>query len=494
MKGYLSDFSFGKSRGDDVKAQASKVKKTSKMFVYCQNKRTPGTIIVYLFMLSFPQHKKLSWLSAVSIASIGALLCFQAYWLYNSYNNTYNKFVSDAQEALQEACDTIQAQNKRNVEQQAIQDSSGSSSSIITILKKSPLPDSITATRVSVLTIPSVALEQLDKVFRQTLANRGLNHINYVLEIKSMGTTEKRSLGIHKPGREVKIGANNLQLTSFDYGQRLNINMSKEHVSAYLQFTPLAIFKQMMWTLAVSALLFLIILYCMTAQLRVILRQKTAAKIKDDFIANFTHELKTPIAVVYAALDNIERRPELREEAVSVGKSQLKRLSDSVEKILSLSVEEQGRIELHREETPMYDWVTLLIEPFRLKTEKEVTFELTVDPTDAKANIDRIHFANALNNIIDNAIKYSEEQVHIGIDCSRTMQGLCIAIRDNGFGIAPDDVKKIFDRFYRVETTAGRIKGFGLGLNYAQTIVEMHGGTIRAESVLGKGSTFIIEL
>jgi signal transduction histidine kinase len=215
---------------------------------------------------------------------------------------------------------------------------------------------------------------------------------------------------------------------------------------------------------------------------------------KDDFIANFTHELKTPIAVIYAALDNIERRPELWEEAVSVGKSQLKRLSDSVEKILSLSVEEHGHIELHREETPIYHWLASIIEPFRLKTEKEVTFELTVNPPDAKASISRMHFANVLNNIIDNAIKYSGNQVHIIIDCQLMMQSLCIAIHDNGFGIAPDDVKKIFDRFYRVKTTAGKVKGFGLGLNYSQTIVEMHGGTIRVESEPEKGSTFIIEI
>lgn len=458
-------------------------------------------------MFSFPQHKKLSWLSAVSIVSIGALLCFQAYWLYNSYNNTYNKFVADAQEALQEACDTIQARNKQNMQQRTVQDLPNSSSSVITIhadtttklskssvLKKSPLPDTIIATHVSVLNVPAVALEQLDKIFQLTLAKRGLSNIDYVLEIESMGTAEKRSLGVHKPGEEVRIGANNLQLLSFDYGQRLNINMSKEYVSAYLQFTPLVIFKQMMWILVVSALLFLIILYCMTAQLRVILRQKTAAKMKDDFIANFTHELKTPIAVVYAALDNIERRPELWEESVNMGKSQLKRLSDSVEKILSLSVEEHGRTELHREETVMYSWLALLIEPFRLRTEKEVTINLTVNPQDTRASIDHVHFANVLSNIIDNAIKYSGAQVNISIDCYLTTQNLCITIQDNGFGITSEDIKKIFDRFYRVKTTAGGIKGFGLGLNYARTIVEMHGGTIRAESEPEKGSTFIIEI
>jgi signal transduction histidine kinase len=215
---------------------------------------------------------------------------------------------------------------------------------------------------------------------------------------------------------------------------------------------------------------------------------------KNDFIANFTHELKTPIAVAYAALDTLADDRTTIAEAVNVGQSQLKRLSDSVEKILSLSVEEREQPALNSEEILLNEWLPSLTEPFLLRKDKEVEFHVTCSPDNIKINIDKVHFANALNNIIDNAIKYSGEQVRIVISCERTSHALRISIRDNGFGIASADILKIFDRFYRGKTTANRIKGFGLGLNYAKTIVEYYGGTIAVESAVGKGSNFIITL
>ncbi len=455
-------------------------------------------------MLLFSQHKKLPWLGIATTLSIVALLCFQGYWLYNGYRNTYNKFVENAQAALQEACDKEQAIQKAKSEERIKQISLPSVSKIQVIKKDSlnkiqiltdTLTRSTTAIRVSVEKDIGVNLNRLDSLFSQALVEKGLN-VSFVLEGTTIanGKENTRTIGEHKKGQEVKIQANNIQLMSFEAGTALNINMSKEHISAYLQFTPLTIFKQMVWTLVASVLLFLVILYCLMSQLRVIRQQKSAAKMRNDFIANFTHELKTPIAVVYAALDNIERNPTQPEKAVEAGKAQLKRLSDSVEKILSLSVGEQGHLELHREEVVMNDWLTSLVEPFRLRSGKGVTFELTVTPPNAVAYIDKVHFANALNNIIDNAIKYSGEQVQIVIACRQTQQNLQITIHDNGLGIAEENQKRIFDRFYRVKNTSEKVKGFGLGLNYAKTIIELHGATISVESILGKGSTFTIDL
>ncbi len=468
-------------------------------------------------MLLFSRDKKLPWLSIVSILSMVALLCFQGYWLYNGYRDSYAKFIATAKAALQEACDKEQAIQKEAVTQQLnkIQTSSVRSIQIIrkdTLsnlqLKMDTLTPSSAITYINMKEIEGIDLERLDSLFRQSLAEKGVV-VNFMLEVRQIKTNTVRTYGEHKKS-EVIVEANNIQLTTFSTNQlndtianrngrmilnmSMNIDLNKEHITAYLQFTPLTIFRQMVWTLLASVLLFGVILYCLLSQLRVIRQQKTAARMKNDFIANFTHELKTPIAVVYAALDNIERNPGQTATAVEAGKAQLKRLSDSVEKILSLSVEEQGRLELHREETLLYDWLPSLIEPFQLRAGKDVTFELSIVPADIKATIDKLHFANALNNIIDNAIKYSGEQVHIVICCKQTPQGVRITIGDNGAGIVEENLKRIFERFYRVKQTADNVKGFGLGLNYAKTIVELHGGTITVESTPGKGSTFIIEL
>jgi signal transduction histidine kinase len=166
----------------------------------------------------------------------------------------------------------------------------------------------------------------------------------------------------------------------------------------------------------------------------------------------------------------------------------------TTEKMLSLSVEERERPALYPEEILLNEWLPELIAPFQLRKDKEVEFQVTCSSDNIKIKIDKAHFANALNNIIDNALKYSGEQVKVVVACERMPHKLQISIRDNGFGIPGSDIQKIFDRFYRGKTTADRIKGFGLGLNYAKTIVEYHGGTIEARSVVGEGSNFIITL
>lgn len=449
-------------------------------------------------MFSFSRNSSLSCLGVVSILSIVALLSFQVYWLYNSYKTTYNNFVEKAQEALREAC----AENQKLTEQETEK----------TISRKYTKSEYLNENEMDSIrfvvfhsqkTSHSTKLDRLDSLFRIELSKRNL-HVNYALEIagydeplQTKGMRSQRSeIVVSSSDNPNHVISMNIDLQSGDAvaEQGLTLSISTERVTAYIEFTPFLIFRQMTWILIVSTLLFIIILYCFLSQLRVIRRQKTTAKMKNDFIANFTHELKTPIAVAYAALDAIERNPEQYETAVKMGKLQLEHLSDSVEKILSLSVEEHSRLTLHREETALYEWLESLLIPFRLKTEKEAVFELLCEPIGIKATIDKIHLSHAINNIIDNAIKYSGDSVHILISCDCSQERLRISVQDNGFGIDEEDLKKIFQRFYRAATASEKVKGFGLGLNYAKEIVELHGGSIAVKSKRGEGSTFIIDL
>ena len=458
------------------------------------------------------QKNKISWLSTVSMLSMVALLLFQIYWLYGGYQSTYNKFVDDAREALQEACKQQQETEMDFLKEASITKFSilrDSSRTFGTLSYRDSLPSIDSTSRTSRISIYSQfstktntsemskrQLNQIDSLFRETLAAKGLS-IKYSLELRLLGG-EKYSTGERSDKGEVKIelAASNMQtdISVNSLEPVIAINILKEPIIAYLQFTPLIIFQKMAGILLVSVLLFLVILYCLISQLKVIRRQKTAATMKNDFIANFTHELKTPIAVVYAALDAIERKPEAYENATEAGKLQLKRLSDSVEKILTLSLEEHGVLELRCEEFELNTWLQSLIEPFRLKSDKETFFDCSFSPEIIFLKADKTHLANVVNNIIDNALKYSAEQVCVKIKCERNSQSVRISISDNGFGIATDDLKKIFDRFYRAKSVTDYVKGFGLGLNYAKTVIELHNGTIIAESSVGEGSTFIIEI
>ncbi|MDR3181131.1 MAG: HAMP domain-containing histidine kinase [Prevotellaceae bacterium] len=448
-------------------------------------------------MFSFKRNPNSSWIGWASLLSIAALLCFQVYWLHDSYTTTYAKFVADAGEALQEACKQEEQRIKTEMEENSPLSFTNRSVNIDT----SASPLAIKATIIKKATVIkmqtddyTINLHRLDSLYRQTLAKRGL-YIDFSLALcdadKSKTTQSSR-----REGAAIIVESNYLG-TSYSFSgtqQSFDININLHRVAATVPFTPFLIFRRMAGILIISVMLFLVIISCLMYQLKIIRNQKNTAKMKNDFIANFTHELKTPIAVAYAALDTLAYNRVTAAEAIGVGKSQLKRLSGLVEKILSLSLEEREQPVLYSEEILLNEWLPALTAPFQLRTDKKVEFQVTCSSDNIKIKIDKAHFANALNNIIDNALKYSGEQVQVMIACERTPHKLQISIRDNGFGIPGSEIQKIFDRFYRGKTTAGRIKGFGLGLNYAKTIVAHYGGTIEVESAVGKGSNFIITL
>jgi signal transduction histidine kinase len=421
-----------------------------------------------------------------------ALLCFQLYWLHDSYTTTYNKFVADVSEALQEACKQEKQwtteKMKKDVSPLFINRLTHADSAV------SHAPAKVTAIKMNRVSSDSINLQHLDSLYRQALAERDL-YVDFSLTLHE-ADSNKITPGRRREGAAIIVES---EPFGFFYSfsgspQSFNINIATHRVEAMVPFTPFIIFRRMTGILIISVMLFLVILFCLTYQLKIIRHQKTAAKMKNDFIANFTHELKTPIAVTYAALDTLADNRTTVSEAVDVGKSQLQRLSGTVEKMLSLSVEEREQLALYPEEILLNEWLPMLIAPFQLRKDKEVEFQVTCSSAGIKIKIDKAHFANALNNIIDNALKYSGEQVKVVVVCERMPHKLQISIRDNGFGIPGSDIQKIFDRFYRGKTTADRIKGFGLGLNYAKTIVEYYGGSIEVKSVVGEGSNFIITL
>jgi signal transduction histidine kinase len=444
-------------------------------------------------MFTRKRNTNLSWTGWASLLSIVALLCFQLYWLHDSYTATYTKFVADVGEALQEVCNREQQRTKEEMKEDISPFFIDRPADVDSSVSHLPVKATLIDVRV-IKRSDSIIIQRLDSLYRQALSERGL-HIDFSLALQKSDRDKAIQSG-RREGAAIVVESKLLGATySFSSSQQLvNININDYRVTATVPFTPFLIFRRMMGVLIISVILFLVIISCLMYQLKIIRHQKTAAKMKNDFIANFTHELKTPIAVAYAALDTLAYNRTTITEAVDVGKSQLQRLSDTVEKILSLSVEEREQLALHSEEILLNEWLPALIAPFQLRKDKQVTFHVTCSSGDIKIKVDKAHFANVLNNIIDNALKYSGEQVQITISCARTPHNLQISVRDNGFGIASSDISKIFDRFYRGKTTADRIKGFGLGLNYAKTIVEHYGGTIEVESAVGKGSNFIITL
>lgn len=279
------------------------------------------------------------------------------------------------------------------------------------------------------------------------------------------------------------------------------------HQSYRLWMEPVThlVLKQMSGILITSFVILIILSFAFWYLIRIILRQKTLEEMKSDFTNNITHELKTPIAVAYAANDALLNFDQAKEKAqrdkyLRICQEQLQRLSGLVEQILSISMEKRKTFRLRPEGLIVQDILEPLIEQHKLKTEKPVHISVDIQPKSLTVFADRTHFSNIISNLIDNAIKYSQGEAEINIRCRKAVAGepnkqTEISVNDHGIGIAPEKQKHIFDKFYRVPTgNLHNVKGYGLGLFYVKTMTVKHGGSVSVKSVLGKGSTFTIRI
>ncbi|MBR7157089.1 MAG: HAMP domain-containing histidine kinase, partial [Bacteroidales bacterium] len=244
-----------------------------------------------------------------------------------------------------------------------------------------------------------------------------------------------------------------------------------------------------------SILIVLLLAALLLFLVRTMFRQRTLEEMRKDFTRNITHELKTPIAVATAATDALknhaaEENPQRRGRYLEIIGVQLDQLSGMVEKILSVSVEGKE----NKLSKGNIDPVALIEEVIAGYEDIDVSFSLNFG---SRVEImgDRFHLKNVLATIIDNSIKYSEGRPQIRIDVESSEKKFRIKVADKGIGISRENLKQIFEKFYRVpQGDVQNTRGYGIGLHYAKRIIEAHGGTVTAESKLGKGTVITIEL
>lgn len=265
-----------------------------------------------------------------------------------------------------------------------------------------------------------------------------------------------------------------------------------------LQTEPLTrtLLMQMVGILTASALIIIILAFVFWYLVHTLVRIKNLDEMKTDFSNNITHELKTPIAVALAANDallnyGMDADVSKRKEYLGVCREQLNRLSGMVEQILSMSMERRKNMALNITDVELKATIDGLTHEHKLKADKQITFSVSVTPENATVKADPMHIRNILSNLIDNAVKYSNDSVNITINVQKTNNGVDIEVSDNGIGIAKEKLKYVFDRFYRVaDGNRYTVKGYGLGLYYVKTMTEKLGGTVAVESHLGMGTTF----
>jgi two-component system, OmpR family, phosphate regulon sensor histidine kinase PhoR len=232
-----------------------------------------------------------------------------------------------------------------------------------------------------------------------------------------------------------------------------------------------------------------------------IFKQKKLSVIKNDFISNMTHEFKTPISTISLASEmlsdqSISQTPEKQQRFLKMIREENKRLSVLVESILQTSILDRGEFKLKLVEVDIHDIInTALNNTALLISQRNGKIETLLTAQQFKLQADKVHLTNIIFNLIDNAIKYTQETPVITVHTRNSTEAIFISVKDNGIGISKENQRKIFDKFYRVPTgNVHNVKGFGLGLSYVQVVVEKHGGTIGVSSELGKGSAFEIRL
>jgi two-component system phosphate regulon sensor histidine kinase PhoR len=339
-------------------------------------------------------------------------------------------------------------------------------------------------------------IEKLDSLLRINLREVG-------------GITADYQFGIFDafdhPELIMPVAASNIdQLIQRGYRARLfpsDIVQSPKYLRIWFPNQETYLLKTIWPLLFSSAVFMLVVIFAFGYTISTILRQKKISEIKNDFINNMTHELKTPISTISLACEALSDPVMSKSEArvgqyVSMIRDENKRLGVLVENVLRSAVLDRKEMELSRDEVDLHKVILAAIRNIELQAQQKGG-QIETNLSAARPIIfgDKVHLTNLVYNLLDNAIKYSKQIPQIKVITKNDNSCVTVMVQDNGIGIKKEDQARIFEKLFRVPTgNIHNIKGFGLGLSYVKMIVEKHHGTVSVQSEPGKGSTFIIQL
>jgi len=340
-----------------------------------------------------------------------------------------------------------------------------------------------------------VNFQELNGILERVLVNNGVTLPFYYSIVDNQGKLIYRC---QKEFHEELVNTNNNL-----YSQKL-FPSEDSNKSAYLQVifpTKQNYILNSMNLILPSVALIALILCIFIVAIIIIFRQKQLNNMKNDFVNNMTHEFKTPISTISLASQMLQdpsvgKTPEALKNISKVIRDETKRLSLQVEKVMQMAIFERDKSTLKLNEIQINSLITDIIGNFSLKvTSKVGKISSNLKAKNDIALIDEVHFTNVIFNLMGNALKYSDKPLLLTIETWNEKDYLLISIEDNGIGIHKEDLKRIFEKFYRVSTgNLHNVKGFGLGLAYVKKIVTEHKGSIKVESEINIGTKFTITI
>jgi len=339
-----------------------------------------------------------------------------------------------------------------------------------------------------------VDVEFLEKTIRETLAESGINQDCAFGIISGEGS----SPALARPERlKPELVLSPLRARLFPH----DISVGRDDLVFYFPSEKGELMKQMKLPAALSLLFILTTTGCFIAVLGTLFAQKRFSRLLTDFVNNMTHEFKTPLSTISLAGETLASRdaPPDADRPARLGRiigEESRRMRHQVDKALEMAVLEKKDLGLSAASLDIRTLVRNAAEPFLSEIEKRgghLEIQAETDIPDIEG--DEIHLLNVLHNLIDNALKYNRRGPEIRIRAAGTKKGVKITVEDNGIGLRPAEMKRVFDKYYRVARgNVHDVKGFGLGLSYVKRIVQAHGGEVRVRSESGQGSAFEIKL
>lgn len=419
----------------------------------------------------------------IAIVGLISVLLLQMVWLNNTYSIIKKNVVDEGNRLFEEAIADAASLNFNKLPKGTTVFGAPRNS------KNKHLPESTYLIESFLEYNLDTKINQIDSIFRILLNQKSIDANLYVNRIQTgdnsiVETTRNSSATIW--------GTVKTQAIPFRFDE-------SQSVQAIMLNPYWTIFKRMGLLMIATAIMMIMVITCIIYQIKIIIRQDKIAKIREDFSYAMIHDMKTPLSSILACTSllhsgKMDNLPELKEKYFCIVEDEGGHLLNLANKVLTLSKLENHKLEMSRTVFPLEPMVADLIEKFTAKTAKPVHFTTHLQAKEVCA--DEEYLKEAISNLIDNAIKYSEELVEIDISSLSNATHTLIKVHDNGIGISEKDRKHIFEKFERASafkrSRLGKVAGFGLGLNYVYQVMDAHEGSVTVNSVEKEFSEFIL--
>ena len=426
--------------------------------------------------------KNILFITILSVVGLVGAMALQMIWIYNSYelikNDILNEGYATIEKALEEEGNMRFGQTPKG-----------------TRIKSGPTNDTIPPMtyfyeRLSDMGYP-MSLHNLDSITAELLIQNGLGN-QYYIDIINLRTGEKiNGIGTQKEPSFMAVKPKYFPIRS-DYTQVVQLIITNPNKT---------FLERMGLMLAGTFIIMLLVIVCISYQVRFISRFEKIFQIREDFSYAMIHDMKTPLTSIIMALKflrsgKLDNRQEMKDKYFDIAENEADHLLTLTNKVLTISKLENHKLEMNRTEVELTPIIDKLTEKFKAKSQKTVNFITDIKAETAYADAE--YLEEVLSNLIDNSIKYSGESVEVRISTARDDRYTVLKVHDNGFGISDKDIHLIFRKYERASAAKRNRRkgasGFGLGLNFVDQVIEAHHGKIFVSSIEGEFTEFTIYL